>query len=120
MDDWAEIALVVVSVLLALLLVATAVQKLSHSERVVAMYARVGVPEERLNALAALLLAAAVGLVVGLFWAPVGVGVAAGLVAYFAAAVGAHVRFSDTAHLLTPVVYAALAVAALVLRLATL
>jgi len=115
-----DVALIVVTVVLALLLVFTAVRKFSHAEAVVATYQRVGVPENRLNALAVILLAGAAGLVVGLFWAPVGVGAAAGLVAYFAAAIGSHVRFGDTANLLMPVVYAALAVAALVLRLVTL
>lgn len=110
----------IVSAVLALLLVLTAARKLTHAEAVVATYARVGVPEDRLNALAVLLLVAAAGLVAGLFWAPVGVAVAAGLVAYFAAAIGAHIRSADTANLVTPAVYAALAVAVLVLRLATL
>jgi hypothetical protein len=107
----------IVSALLALLLVVTAAQKLSHSEAVVASYARVGVPEERLNLLAAILLAGAAGLLVGLAWAPVGIAAGAGLACYFVAALVAHIRFRDLRRLPTPIAFEALAVAALLLQL---
>ena len=113
-------AAAVVSVLLAALLAFAAVRKLGHRPEVVAGYARVGVPEDRLDQLAYILLAGAAGLLAGLAWAPLGVVAAAGVVAYFVLAVAAHLRADDTAHLLTPVVILALGVAALVLRLATL
>ncbi|MBO3749752.1 DoxX family protein [Streptosporangiaceae bacterium NEAU-GS5] len=108
---------VIVSCVLAALLVFTAVRKLSHRPAVVATYQRVGVPESRLNALAAILLAGAAGLIAGLWWHWLGVATAIGLVCYFALAVAAHVRAKDTATVMTPVVYLALSVAALVLRL---
>ena len=110
-------ATIVVSVLLALLLVVTAARKLSHRPAVVATYRRVGVPEERLNLLAVLLLAGAGGLVAGLWWTPVGVAAAAALVAYFLLAIGAHVRARDVANAPVPAVYLALAGAALALHL---
>jgi len=110
-------ARIAVSVLLAVLLVVTAARKLSHRDAVVATYRRVGVPEERLNQLAALLLAGAAGLVAGLWWTPVGVAAAAALVAYFVLAIGAHMRARDAANAPTPAVYLALAAAALVLHL---
>lgn len=87
-----SIATTAVSLALAALLVLAALRKLGHRPEVVATYIRVGVPEERLNLLAALLLAGAAGLVVGLFATPVGIAAAVGLVAYFALAIGAHLR----------------------------
>jgi DoxX-like family len=58
------VATLVVSLLLAALLSYAAIRKLGHSEPVVATYARVGVPEDKLDYLAAILLAGAAGLAV--------------------------------------------------------
>jgi hypothetical protein len=113
------VAAAIVSVVLAVLLTASAGLKLSHREPVVQGYLRVGVPEARLNLLAAVLLAGAAGLLTGLVWAPVGIAAAAGVLAYFLLAIAAHVRATDTAHLGPPVVLATLAAACLVLTLAT-
>ena len=113
-------ATVTVSGLLAATISFAAVRKLSHRPEVVAAYARVGVPEERLNDLAAILLAGAAGLILGLVWAPVGIAAAGGLVVYFVLAIAAHVRFGDTAPLPTPIAIELMAIAALVLRVATL
>jgi DoxX-like family len=113
-------AAAVVSVLLAALITFAAVRKLGHRPEVVATYVRVGVPEDRLDRLAVILLTGAAGLVAGLAWAPLGVAAAAGVVAYFVLAVAAHVRAGDAAKLPAPVVILALGVAALALRLATL
>lgn len=105
----------VISVLLAALLVFAAVRKLSHRPEVVASYTRVGVPEDRLDQLAWILLAGAAGLVAGLFWPPVGVAAGIGLVVYFLLAIVAHVRADDARNLPTPVALELLAVASLVL-----
>jgi hypothetical protein len=113
------VATVAVSALLAAMLAASAALKLSHADKIVAFYATVGVPERMLNPLAALLLAAAAGLAAGLLWAPVGVAAAAGLIGYFAVAIGFHMRVGDLKGLPTPALYLALAAAALALRLAT-
>jgi uncharacterized membrane protein YbjE (DUF340 family) len=113
-----SVATVAVSVTLAALLVFTAVRKLGKGETTVAAYRRVGVPENWLNALAYLLLAAAAGLIAGLWWRPIGIAASLGLVLYFVFAIGAHVRFRDLRHAPTPVVYLLLAVAAAVLHLA--
>jgi hypothetical protein len=106
----------IVSLVLVGLLVVTAARKLSHRESVVATYRRVGVPEERLNALAALLLVAAVGLIVALWWPPAGVAAAGGLIGYFVVAIAAHIRAGDSRNLPTPLAYLALAAAVLVLH----
>jgi hypothetical protein len=88
--------------------------------RIVQTYRAVGVPEDKINYLAVILLAGAAGLIVGLFWAPIGIAAAIGLILYFLLAVGAHFRFHDAGHASTPAVIALIAVAALVLRLVTL
>jgi hypothetical protein len=115
-----SIAAAAASVLLAGLLAFAAARKLSHRPEVVATYVRVGVPDEKLNYLAVILLAGAAGLLLGLFWETIGVAAAAGVVLYFLLAVAAHLRAHDQENLPTPVVILVLAVAALALRLATL
>ena len=104
----------IVSVLLAALLVFAAIRKLSHRPEVVATYTRVGVPEERLDLLAWILLAGAAGLLAGLAWQPVGIAAGIGLVVYFLLAIAAHVRAGDLRNLPVPVVMELLAVASLV------
>jgi hypothetical protein len=110
------VALVIVSILLAAAISSSAALKLTHRPKVVESYAKAGVPEAWLNGLAALLLAAAAGLIVGLWWSIAGMAAAAGLVAYFVLAIGFHIRAKDTAHMLTPAVLAAVAAAVLALH----
>jgi DoxX-like protein len=112
-------AAVIVSALLAAGLAYSALRKLSHGPEVVQTYARVGVPEARLDQLAIILLAGAGGLVAGLFWTPIGLAAAVGVVVYFLLAIAAHVRAGDQEHLPTPLVIELAAVAALALRLAS-
>jgi hypothetical protein len=109
-----------VSALLAAMLATAAMRKLSHREEVVQSYVRVGVPRDRLDYLAFILLAGAGGLVLGLFWAPIGIAAGIGVVCYFVLAVAAHIRHHDQQHLAAPLVIEVLAVAALTLRVATL
>jgi hypothetical protein len=113
-----SLAAAIVSLLLALALTFSALRKLSHHPEVVQTYVRVGVPEERLNYLAMLLLAGAAGLVAGLFWSPIGIAAAAALVVYFLLAVGAHIGARDTQHIPTPIAIELVSAAALALRLA--
>jgi hypothetical protein len=109
------LAAAVVSLVLAGLLAYSAVRKLSHSPDVVASYALAGVPEERLNLLAGVLLVGAAALVAGVFLTPLGIAAAAALVLYFLVAMSFHVRAGDAEHLPTPLVMWLLAAAALVL-----
>lgn len=111
-------ALTVTSVLLALLLALTAVRKLGRRDQVVESYARVGVPERALRFLALTLTAGAIGVLVGLWWPPLGLMSAAGLVGYFIVAVVFHLRAGEYRTLATPLVYEALALAVLVIHLA--
>jgi hypothetical protein len=112
-------AAVVVSSLLAAALAFAAVRKLSHRPEVVATYTRVGVPEARLNQLAVILFAGAAGLIAGIFWAPIGVAAASGVVVYFLVAIAAHMRAGDQQNLATPLIIEITALAALALRLAS-
>ena len=113
-------AATIVSVLLAALLAFAAARKLSHREDVVASYVRVGVSPEKLDYLAFILLAGAAGLVLGSFWAPIGIAAGIGVVCYFALAVAAHLRHHDERNLPTPIVIELLALAAIALRVAAL
>lgn len=115
-----SVAAAAVSVLLAALLSFSAARKLTHEERYIRGYVRVGVPEDKLNYLAYILLAGAGGLGLGIFWPPIGVAAAIGVVTYFLLAIASHVRADDEENLPVPVVVELIAVAALVLRLWTL
>jgi hypothetical protein len=112
-------ATIAVSVPLAGTLAYAAIRKLSHRPEIVQSYARVGVPEDRLNFLAVILLMGAAGLLAGLLWAPIGIAAATGVIAYFVLAVAAHIRADDVENLPTPAIIELLAVAALALRLVT-
>src|SRR4051812_41850772 len=90
------IALVVVTVLLAALCLNSAAMKLRQNEQVLAViHGTVGVPKQYLPVLAALEIAGTGGILLGLWLEPLGVLAAAGLVAYFAGAVGGHLRVRD-------------------------
>lgn len=112
-------ATVIVSVLLAVLATVSAIGKLTKMEQVIESITGVGVPPERIPVLAALELAGAVGVVVGLWVAPLGIAAATGLVLYFVGAIAAHLRVGDTKGVSGPVVPLLISVAALVLRIAT-
>ena len=113
------IATAAVSAALGALLTFAAVRKLSQAPAVVATYTRVGVPEDKIVHLAWILLVGAAGLIAGLFWAPIGIAAAIALVVYFILAIAAHVRHGDLANVRTPIIAEILAVAALLLRVAT-
>lgn len=112
------IATVVVTALLAAALLGSAVAKLRKDATVMAGMRTVGVPDRRVPALAALEIAGAVGLLVGLGVWPLGVAAAVGVIAYFTGALIAHARVRDRA-VAPPTFFLVLAVAALVLRLLT-
>jgi hypothetical protein len=106
-------AMVAVSSTLAALLVFSAAVKMSHRRSVVEQYAKVGVRENQLNYLAAVLIVGACGVLMGLVWPWIGILATSGLVTYFALAITAHVRAGDTANVLTPVAMEVLSLLAL-------
>ncbi|KAA0022726.1 DoxX family protein [Antrihabitans cavernicola] len=85
----------IVSVVLAAALAMSAGAKLTRKADVIASMHTVEVPDDKIPLLAYVEIAGAVGLIVGLFWWPIGVLAALGVIAYFVGAVGAHLRVSD-------------------------
>ena len=114
------IALVITTVVLALIAVNSAVMKLRKNDQVLdVIHGTVGVPLRFLPVLAALEIAGAIGIVAGLWVEPLGIAAAVGLTAYFIGAVLGHLRVLDTKNLVMPLVPLALSVAVLVLRIVT-
>ncbi|MDX6434103.1 MAG: hypothetical protein QOE54_6469 [Streptosporangiaceae bacterium] len=89
------IAYAVTGVLLALLVVVSARAKLTRDKRLVDGLTGIGVPLGMFPFLAVCEIAGAAGLLVGLWYAPLGIAAAIGLVLYFVGAVGAHLRKRD-------------------------
>lgn len=87
-----SIVLVIVAALLGIAATGSAVQKLRRDPMVVKTMHSVGVADRQIPILAALELAGAAGLLVGI-WVPIiGVAAAVGLTLYFLGAVVAHIR----------------------------
>jgi hypothetical protein len=113
-----NIAYVALAVLMSLLVVASGVAKLRGDPRVVkVIHEVVRVPRKWFPWLAACEFAGALGLLVGVAWAPAGVAGASGLVLYFAGAIVAHLRVGDLKGIGTPAFPLGLAVACLVTRI---
>lgn len=115
-----DIANIVVSALLAVVLVASGFGKLTRSKSIVDSLTGIGVPLGLFPLLAACELAGAVGLVVGFWWAPLGIAAAIGVVLYFLLAVGQHLRKKDVQGLPPAGVLLIVGAASLVLGLASL
>lgn len=113
------VATVVVSVLLALAALASGAAKLSRQPKLMESLAGLGVPVAWLPRLAGAEIAGALGLLLGLRFAPLGILAAAGLVAYFVGAVITHVR-ADDSEIAAPAALAVLSAVALVLRVVTM
>lgn len=109
------IATIIVSAVFALLLVASAIGKLRRDPSQIAVLEKVGAIRFA-PVLAALEIAAALGLVAGLFWWPIGVAAGAGAALYFLGATIAHLRVGDKA-IAMPIVLFIVAIASIVLRL---
>jgi uncharacterized membrane protein YphA (DoxX/SURF4 family) len=112
------IAYAVIAVLLALGLLPSAWTKLTRQERVVQTFTgQLGVPLGLYPFLAACEIAGAAGLIIGLWYRPLGTAAAAGVALYFVGAIGAHLRKNDVKGIVTPVLILILSTAALVLRI---
>jgi uncharacterized membrane protein YphA (DoxX/SURF4 family) len=114
------IACVVVSVLLGLMALGSAMGKLTKAQTSVDTITGVGVPLAWFPWLGAAEILGGLGVIVGLAVAPLGVAAAGGLVLYFLGAVGAHLRKQDYQGARLPALPLLLSIAALILRLATL
>lgn len=110
---------VVVSCVLSFLTLGAGLAKLNGVAQIKTVLEHVGATRLT-RAIGSFEVLGAIGLVVGLVVAPVGIAAAAGLAVLFALAVGAHIRVKDPlAQWLNPGVPLAMAVAALLLRAAT-
>ncbi|MCY0957534.1 DoxX family protein [Streptomyces sp. H27-H5] len=112
------IGYVVVAGLLALVLAASATLTFLRNETILANMRKVAVPDSLLPVLAALKAAGAVGLVAGMWVAPLGVAAAIGVTLYFIGAVASHLRVKHY-DLAPAAVLTLLSAAALALRLAS-
>ncbi|MCX5339146.1 DoxX family protein [Streptomyces atratus] len=81
-----------ISIALALVLFFTAYATFTGREAVRRGVVEVGFPVSLLRFLGLAQFAGAVGLIAGLYWSPLAIAAAAGLVLYFLGAVGSHVR----------------------------
>jgi hypothetical protein len=109
------IAYIAIAAVLALMLLASAAFKLRRDPRVVrSIHENVGVPLRFFPLLAALEIAGAAGVLIGLGWAPLGVAAAGGAALYMIGAVIGHVRVHDLKGVANPALPLAVAIAALV------
>ncbi|MFI5764416.1 DoxX family protein [Streptomyces sp. NPDC051563] len=111
------IAYAVVAGLLALTLAASATFTLQHNPSITESMTKVGVPDSWLPRLATLKAAGAIGLIAGLWLAPLGIAAAIGVTLYFLGAIVFHLRAKDY-NFAPAAVLALVAIAALVLRAA--
>jgi uncharacterized membrane protein YphA (DoxX/SURF4 family) len=109
---------VVIAVFASLLLAAVSgLGKLRRNEYIVKTVNGVaGVPMRWFPVLAVLEISAAIGLLLGIKWAPVGIAAAVGMTLYFVGAIVAHVRVSDYKGVWPAIQMLCLAVAALAAR----
>ena len=107
---------VIVSLLLIAGLVFSGLAKIRGNETVGKSMQAVGFPDRQVPLLAIPLFAGALGLLIGIFWAPLGIAAAIGVVVYFVLAAGAHLRVSDFPGLVGPGVFLLLGVLALIFR----
>jgi uncharacterized membrane protein YphA (DoxX/SURF4 family) len=114
------VACLVGSILLALALVVSAWQKLIRAPRMVEVLDEAGVPLSWFPWLAAVELAGAAGLLIGLAVEPLGVAAAAGVLLYFLLAMAAHWRAKDWWGLRVPGAMVIFAGVVLLLRIASL
>jgi hypothetical protein len=107
----------IAGIVLALMLLVSAYTKLTRNQQLVDGLTGLGVPLGMFPFLAACEIAGAAGLVIGIWWGPLGIAAAVGLVLYFVGAVGTHLRKSDYKGTPSPAVLLLASTAVLVLRI---
>ncbi|MGW4720915.1 DoxX family protein [Nocardia sp. NPDC004260] len=113
------IAYTVVAVLLSLVLLASARDKLVRNPARMAGFESIGVPLTWVPWLTTAEIAGAAGLLAGIWFASLGVAAAIGLVLYFVGAVGAHLRGGDAVHVAPAAVILIVSAVLIGLRIAT-
>jgi len=111
------IAYLAVSIVLAAMVLFSAIGKLRHDPHIVkVIHETVGVPMKYFPLLAACEIAGAVGLVLGIWWPILGIVAATGLAIYFIGAVVSHVRVGDFKGIGPAAMLLTVSMAALILR----
>ncbi|MFC5217163.1 DoxX family protein [Streptomyces coerulescens] len=114
------IAYVVLAVIVSFLLVFSGRSMLVKDKDIVETLTRLGVPSGWYTMLALLKFAGAAGLLIGIFYRPLGIAAALGVVLFFIGAVVSHLRVKDVKGVPVPFVLVLVSAAPLVLGLATL
>jgi uncharacterized membrane protein YphA (DoxX/SURF4 family) len=112
-------AYLVVAILLSLGLVMSGGLKLAKNPQIVEGIGGLGVPLSLFPVLAALEIAAAAGLIIGLWFAPLGIAAGVGVVVYFIGAVITHLR-AHNREFASPLVLGMAGAATVALRLLSL
>jgi uncharacterized membrane protein YphA (DoxX/SURF4 family) len=114
------IAYLATTIVLASIVLFSGIGKLRHDPRIVkVIHEVVGVPMKYLPLLAACEFAGVVGLVLGIWWPPLGAAAALGLVVYFVGAVVSHLRVGDAQGVGPAVFLLMVSAGALVMRILT-
>ncbi len=113
------IAYTVVAIVLGLGLAGSASAKIRKDERVTAGLTAAGIPLSWFVPLALLEIAGTIGLLIGIWWRPLGIAAAIGVILYFVGALIFHVRARDFKGMPMPAVLLLVGVLALVLGLAS-
>ena len=91
-----SLAYTAIAILTSVIVTASGTMKVRHDPKVTTIiHDVVGVPLKFFPLLAACEFAGAAGLLIGIFWAPLGVAASIGLIVYFVGAVLSHVRVGD-------------------------
>jgi hypothetical protein len=91
-----------------------------HPHQVKVVHETIGLPLQYFPLLAACEFAGAVGLVIGIWWPPIGIAAGIGLVLYFVGAVVSHLRVGDVKGIGAAAFMLVLAVGAVALRVLTI
>src|SRR5580693_7324959 len=114
-------AYLVITIVFAAMVAFSGVGKIRRDPKIMhVIHEVVGVPLKYFSLLAACELAGALGLVLGIWWPPVGVAGSIGLVLYFVGATVSHLRVGDVKGIGPAAFMLAVAAGALALRILTL
>ncbi|MGW3627121.1 DoxX family protein [Streptomyces sp. NPDC000880] len=105
----------IAGIVLALMLLVSAYTKLTRNQQVVDGLTGLGVPLGMFPFCCEI--AGAAGLLIGIWWAPLGIAAAIGLALYFVGAVGTHLRKRDYKGTPSPAVLLLASTAVLILRI---
>ncbi len=113
-------AYLLVTILVAILVAFSGIGKIRRDPRVVRiLHETVGIPLNYLPLLAACEFAGALGMVIGIWWPPLGVAAGIGLVLYFVGAIVSHLRAGDVKGLGPAAFMLVLSAGALAMRILT-